>query len=389
MDVLRARILERLRDSDPHGRLRIYYPTVPGLEKDSLVVHAKVTIADDQVLRVGSANLSNRSMGLDTECDLCLAAADDGDRATIAGLRRRLLGHFLDVAPERLAEAEAREGGLIPAVESVRSGGRSLAPLDGSADPEWERQLPDERLIDPDRPLNGDILEEVVVGKRHMPAARRRMLFGAGLILLLLALAAAWRWTPLGEWLEPGALAATVRSALLGPWGPLLLAAGYVVGSLIAVPVTLLILVTALVYGPVMGVLYGLAGSLLAAAANYWIGRWLGRGPVERFSGKAVSRLNERLSRRGILTIVAVRVIPVAPFVVINLFAGASRISLRDYLLGTVIGMLPGIAAITVFAEGILALVEDADLASFLVAVLALVFIIGLLLLARRLLGRR
>jgi uncharacterized membrane protein YdjX (TVP38/TMEM64 family) len=166
-------------------------------------------------------------------------------------------------------------------------------------------------------------------------------------------------------------------------------AGGFVVGSLLAIPVTLLILVTALVYGPALGAFYALAGSVLAAAATYGLGYYLGRPAVERLSGAGLHRLSERLAQRGILTVVTLRIVPVAPFTVINLFAGASHISLRDYLIGTLIGMVPGVAAMAVFAEGILALVRDADFEHFLVAALALVFIVGLTLLARRLFTQR
>jgi phosphatidylserine/phosphatidylglycerophosphate/cardiolipin synthase-like enzyme/uncharacterized membrane protein YdjX (TVP38/TMEM64 family) len=388
MDVLRARQLRPLGEADRHGRLRVYYPAVPELKSGCLMVHAKLMIIDDQLLRVGSSNLSNRSMGLDTECDLCVAARDEGERAAIAGLRRQLLGMFLGVDSESVAAAEEREGSLIAAIESLRSDGRTLAPLSNEADPEWERQLPDDRLIDPDRPLSVSDVSDAVVGRRSIPHARRRLWLGTGLVLVLLALAAAWRWTDLGTWLQPQTLAQSVTSALHGTWGPLLLAAGFVLGSLIAVPVTLLILVTALVYGPALGSLYALAGSLLAATATYELGSYLGRPGVERLSGGSIHRLSERLARRGILTIVAVRIIPVAPFTVVNLFAGASHIGRRDYLLGTLIGMIPGVAAMSVFAEGILALVHDAELKHFLVVAMALVFIIGLTLLARHLLAQ-
>lgn len=386
MDVLRARRLGPLREADRHGRLRVYYPAVPGLENGCLMVHAKLMIVDDRLLRVGSSNLSNRSMGLDTECDLCIAARDAGEKAAIAGLRRQLLGMFLGLESKSVAWAEERESGLIAAIESLRSDGRTLAPLSSEADPEWERQLPDDRLIDPDRPLNASDVSNAVIGRRSIPHARRRLWLGAGLVLMLLALAAAWRWTDLGTWLQqPQTLAQSVTAALHGPSGPALLAAGFVLGSLIAVPVTLLILVTALVYGPALGALYALTGSLLAATATYELGYYLGRPGVERLSGGSLHSLSERLARRGILTIVAVRIVPVAPFTVLNLFAGASHIGRRDFLIGTLIGMVPGVAAMSVFAEGILALVRDADFKHFLVAALALVFIIGLTLLARRL----
>jgi phospholipase D1/2 len=385
MDVLRSRVLRSLQKADRHGRLRVYYPSIPELAKGCLMVHAKLMIVDDELLRVGSSNLSNRSMGLDTECDLCVAARDDGDRAAIAGLRHRLLGMFLGVDAETVAAAEEREQGLVAAIESLRSDGRTLEPLSATTDPEWERQLPDDRLIDPDRPLSAEDVSDAVVGDRSLPRARARVWLGAGLVSAMLALAAAWRWTPLGEWLEPQALASSLMGVLQGPWGAGLFVGGFVLASLLAIPVTLLILLSALIYGPALGALYAMIGFFVAAVATYGVGHYLGRPAVKRLSGGSIGRLSERLARQGILTVVAVRIIPVAPFAVINLFAGASHIRFRDFLIGTLIGMVPGVAAMAVFAEGILALVRDADLKRFLVAALGLVIIAGVTLLVRRL----
>ncbi|MEZ5584304.1 MAG: phospholipase D-like domain-containing protein [Candidatus Competibacteraceae bacterium] len=91
MDVLRARLLEKLRAADRHGRLRIYYPVVPELTDACVNVHVKLMIVDDRLLRIGSANLSNRSMGLDTECDLAIEAHDDDQRRAIVAFRNHLL----------------------------------------------------------------------------------------------------------------------------------------------------------------------------------------------------------------------------------------------------------------------------------------------------------
>jgi uncharacterized membrane protein YdjX (TVP38/TMEM64 family) len=77
-----------------------------------------------------------------------------------------------------------------------------------------------------------------------------------------------------------------------------------------------------------------MAGSVSAAVATYGLGSYLGRPAVERLSGGNIGRLSERLACRGILTVIAVRIIPVAPFTVINLFAGASHIRFRDCLIG-------------------------------------------------------
>src|SRR5690606_8573115 len=102
MHVLRTRLIERLREADRFKRLRVYYPHIPGLDDGCcLDVHSKLMVVDDEVLRLGSANLCNRSMGVDTECDLILEARGRPEvAAEIRRFRNRLLGEHLGVAPE-------------------------------------------------------------------------------------------------------------------------------------------------------------------------------------------------------------------------------------------------------------------------------------------------
>jgi uncharacterized membrane protein YdjX (TVP38/TMEM64 family) len=98
-------------------------------------------------------------------------------------------------------------------------------------------------------------------------------------------------------------------------------------------------------------VLYALSGSLLSAALSYWIGSKTGaRYLWKLFPGRA-RRFQERLQERGILAVAMVRAMPIAPFTVINLIAGAAQITFRDFLLGTLIGMLPGIVLTVVFVD--------------------------------------
>jgi phosphatidylserine/phosphatidylglycerophosphate/cardiolipin synthase-like enzyme len=78
MDVLRGRVLERLRGADRFHRLNLNYPKVPDLRGQCISMHSKVCVVDDDFVRVGSANLSNRSMGFDTECDLAIQASGLG-----------------------------------------------------------------------------------------------------------------------------------------------------------------------------------------------------------------------------------------------------------------------------------------------------------------------
>src|SRR5690606_13867806 len=189
--------------------------------------------------------------------------------------------------------------------------------------------------------------------------AGRRLVAAAGLLLLLLGLAAAWRWTPLGELLDVAWLSDQLASFGRRPLAPALTVSAFVLGGLLVLPVTLLVIVTALAFGPVAGFAYSLAGALTSAAVLYGLGRWLGRDVVRRFAGPRVNRLSRRLASRGLLTVVFVRVVPVAPFSVVNLVAGASAIGLRDYLVGTLLGMAPGIALIALFVDRVNATLRE------------------------------
>ena len=113
------------------------------------------------------------------------------------------------------------------------------------------------------------------------------------------------------------------------------------------------------------GFFYALAGAELSALLGYAAGQGAGRDLVRRYAGSRLTRVSKKLSRRGVLTIVTLRIVPVAPFAVINLVAGASHISLRDFALGTLVGLLPGLMAIALFADGLVNSIRDPDIDTF------------------------
>lgn len=126
MDRARSNLLWRLQSADIFHRFRAWRPATRGGK--TIIVHSKVTAIDDTLVRVGSANLNNRSAGFDTELELGVEAEDEDQRHAIAAFRDRLIGHFMGRTGDAVAKAHAEHGSLIRAVEALNTDGR-LAPI--------------------------------------------------------------------------------------------------------------------------------------------------------------------------------------------------------------------------------------------------------------------
>jgi phospholipase D1/2 len=388
MGVLRSRVHRALKAADRYARYRLYSPHLPELKSGCLNLHSKVFAADDMLFSIGSANLSSRSMALDTECNLAIEARgpDAGRiRAAIARMRDRLLAEHLGCEPDQVAQAIARDGSLHDAIGALRSGGRTLQQLDPVAPSELDALIPAQAPFDPEKPVSADALvAQLVPAEARKPAPRRFVSLGA-LALCLLLLAAVWRYTPLREGVNLASLVNIARGLQELPFTPIAVLGAYVLGGFV-LPITALIAATGIVFGPVAGAAYALAGSLLSAAASYGLGRWLGRDTVRALVGDRINRLSQRIARRGILAVLVVRVLPVAPFPMVNVVAGASHLRFRDYLLGTLLGMAPGIVLTVTFVHNLAEAIRNPSPGTLSVLAIVALFLIGLALLLQRLL---
>lgn len=380
MGVLRARLLNGLKRKDPHNRLRVFYPVVPGLDDgECLNVHAKVMIVDDAFVRVGSANMSNRSMGLDTECDLAIEAEDDRQlRERIAGLRHRLLGEHLGVPEKAVRDAEEKSRSLVAAVELLRGGERTLEPVNNAV-PEWlDGVVPDALVLDPERPIDSERLLNQILAGEEKPISRP-YLKAAVLFSGLLLLAFLWYYGPLKEWSELSNIEAFISSFRSSPTAPFIVIGAFIVSGLLIVPLTLMLLATAFAFNPMASFFYAMSGALASAAVVFALGRLLGRDTVRKFAGGRVNELSRRLARRGIFAIALARMIPILPFTVMNLVAGASNVTFREFMIGTAIGLSPGILAVTIFEKGLENALRRPGLGSFaiLIAIILIAFLIS------------
>ncbi len=355
MDVLRARLVKKLHEADQANRLRLYYPQLASDTDVSLMVHAKLMIIDDRLLRVASSNLSNRSMGLDSECDLFIEAETESEACeAIQQIRRTLLCEHLGIDIEQLRNSEAKHPSLIRAIESHQGGERTLQTLHTEVTPEVDQLVPESALIDPEQPYHPNHLVNHFVPNKDKPHTARHFTKVILLLALLLVLVAAWRWTPLGDWLNIDTMIGSIQflqSQSVAPW---LVVPIFAIAATLAVPLTLLVVAVVLAFGGALGFAYALSGALLSAILSYLLGQWAGHNLLKRYSGHRLHRISQKLSKRGVLTIITMRIIPIAPFAVINVVAGASHIRLRDFVLGSLIGFLPGMAAIALFTDSVL-----------------------------------
>lgn len=160
-----------------------------------------------------------------------------------------------------------------------------------------------------------------------------------------------WRFTPLREVVTAGAVRHWAETFGRQPWAPLAILLAYTPASVIMFPRPLITLAATVAFGPWLGSLYALGGIELAALSGYFAGRGVSPHRLRRVCGRRLNALSARLRSGGLSATVLVRLLPVAPFVVVSLFAGAARVGLTAFALGTAIGMAPGLIGMTVFGS--------------------------------------
>ena len=191
IEVLRFRSIRQLRNADRFTRLRICYPVVPDLNGRSVGVHSKILVVDDRLFRVGSSNLTNRSMRLDTECDVTIEATGVAQRLAISNLRNRLLAEHLGISAEAVAASLAKDASLLRLVDARRTSSRCLRELP-SRDRSSELILEDE-LVDPARPISADLVIEALASSVVDQPVKRLLPLVVICIAMTAAAVAWWR----------------------------------------------------------------------------------------------------------------------------------------------------------------------------------------------------
>ncbi len=304
-------------------------------------------------MRVGSANISNRSLGFDSECDLAFEAGARTElHQAIARFRNSLIAEHLGTSWEKVQSVLTETNSLLATIEALSTNSERTLHLIDCSVPDWLNQLiPEFAVVDPETPLAPEKLVEEFVVSEQRGSASGALLRGLLLLLGIFAIAAAWRWTGLRDWLDLQTLAAWGTALRENDQAPFWVIGAFLLGGISIFPVTLLIFASAFILDWLSAIVCSLFGCVASAALLYGMGRGLGRKNVARLAGRRLNRVNRLISKQGILAAAAIRMIPIAPYSLVNLAAGAVGMPFRDFVYGSLLGMCPGVIGITFFTK--------------------------------------
>jgi uncharacterized membrane protein YdjX (TVP38/TMEM64 family) len=279
----------------------------------------------------------------------------------------------------------AERGSLIAAVDGLSSKGHRLCALE-RVEEAGEVSAVLESVVDPKRPLGFWRLCRRIRDKA--PTITGAAAAITAVLLFMLALTVVWRLTPLSDFVTLDRVKALLAWAAESNWAPALILTAYVIAGVVAFPVTILIVATAATFGPWLGFLYATMGVLASATVMYGVGAWLGRDLMQTILGKRWNRIRGEMDNRGVFAVAAIRLVPVAPFTLVNLMAGACSIAVVDYVAGTLIGMLPGLIVVSLMGREITALLTDMSFANAVQLALLVLAWVAIAWTAQRLIGR-
>lgn len=194
--------------------------------------------------------------------------------------------------------------------------------------------------------------------------------------LVLVAIAAAWRFTALHDIVTPANAAAWARRIRDMPGSAVLLVLSYTLAAAIMFPRPLLTLTTVVAFGPWRGTLYCALGVMIAAMIFYYIGRYGSKNWVAKLIGDKTEAIGDLMRTHGVAAIFALNMVPAPPFVVQGMMAGALRVPTLHYALGSFLGMLPTVLAWAFFGRQIAASLEEGEgISAWSIALVAAVMV--------------
>ena len=203
-------------------------------------------------------------------------------------------------------------------------------------------------------------------------------------MLAITAVAAAWRYTALADLIAPDDIRQWSRAAREAKWAPFVMIAAYTPAALLMFPRPVLTLVAVIAFGSWRGAAYAIAGIMGAALATYWAGRLMRYDSIRRLAGDKLDPAVKVLRAHGVLGTFALNMVPVPPFAIQGAIAGAARVNVWHYAIGSFLGALPTALAWTVFGKQIASALEDRSNVSYSLVIAVILLMVALTYVVRR-----
>lgn len=304
-----------------------------GMEKP-VRIHSKLMIVDDNYLRIGSSNINNRSMYMDTECDLVIEAQDTATREQICSLRDDLIREHTGqeiAAIERIIDSGKMPSEFLNYLTHSRQHLRKI----NDEQYRYERfSAFAKRVADPCNPLI-PVGVSMILSKVHV----------IRLLLVIIAVAAfglAWQYTPLAAYATPERVIPLLEEVRHTPWAVPAAMAIYTIGTLLFFPHMVMTATIVVVFLPVQAFSIAMIGSLLSGAMGFFIGHKLGLRSMRALVGNAAEKISGYAKKGGLMGITLLRLLPVAPYTAVNLALGMLEVPFWIFMVGTFLGTLPG-----------------------------------------------
>ncbi len=339
-------LIEKLMEHDEFGRLAVYYPLTIDTQEHKVKVHSKLMLVDDETLMIGSANLNERSMGLDTELNFIFSAQERPVvKDHIRKLKKKTLSSFTgrEIKDEELSEA---------ALQTILATSKCFRKFrEASKSTELKIWAKENLPLDYKDPLAPErILERSIdAGK----AGTWKRMVRNFLVVIFIVAAGIYIGSNYNQTVQP------MFDAFLGyietqKLSPVLLVLGFGVLGGIFFPVNLFIIGMGLIFGTLEAILYCLIGVVLASLTSFLLGQWIGIKFFRKVFKRKVSKFYTFFSRSHWTEVAVLRMIPFAPFSFIGLVAGAIEVPLKHFLLGSFAGNLPGVVLLLVFERSLI-----------------------------------
>lgn len=213
-----------------------------------------------------------------------------------------------------------------------------------------------------------------------MPRTVIRLLLFVGILIML---ALTWRYL-----IDSGVITTERIEKLLtqvadinhAPWLFPAIILVYLFLLTVMFPLTILVVATGFLFSPWWAILYATVATLCSSALSYWIGHWLGRSTIEKHGGRYLRIASRFMQENSVHSMVVINLLPIAPFTMTNMMAGAFQLKFSRYLIGSAIGIIPGLIVVTLLGGQLNKIVSTTDNQQFWIGiVIAVVLIIVLM----------